>query len=174
MVKTLYLVADPHSGKQNRGSKLSGEFYNGTNPIHWGLHLYDLPKAPLPNIITLGGKVSMYKFLEDTNIQSLTISKVYKKEYNIKTKGSSKQLSRSEAGGGRTEWETSLSAHVQRKWLTIWSGGSVKALMFWRSNSDFVQKNSIRSAKNFQGRENCKGIFLFWKKVTYLIFTWYI
>lgn len=103
----------------------------------------------------------MYKFLEDTNVQSLTISKVYTKEYNIKTKRSSKELSRSEAGGGRTEWEISFWAHVQTKWLTIWSGGSVKALMFQRSNSDFIQNNSIRSAKNFQGRENCKGIFLF-------------
>lgn len=33
--------------------------------------------------------------------------------------------------------------------------------MFQRSNSDFIQKNSTRSAKNFQERENCKGIFLF-------------
>lgn len=42
----------------------------------------------------------MYTFLEDTNIQSLRISKVYKKEYNIKTK----EVARNRVGV-RLEWE---------------------------------------------------------------------
>lgn len=40
--------------------------------------------------------------------------------------------------------------------------------MFQRKKSDIIQKNHIRSAKDFQGTENCKGSFPF-LKITSLI-----
>lgn len=89
------MVADPHSGKQNRGSKLSGDFYNGTNPIHAGSTFMTSQRPHLLISSQWGIKFQCINFWK-----ILTILKVYKKENNIKTKGSCKELSRSEL-----EWE---------------------------------------------------------------------
>lgn len=40
---------------------------------------------------------------------------------------------------------------------------------FEKNNSDIIQKNSIRRAKNLQGRENCKGYFSFLKITSFIL-----
>ena len=64
--------------RAERGSKLSRDSYKVTNPIHEGPTLMTLtnpnylPKAPSPNTITSGSRVSTYEFGGDTSIQSVT------------------------------------------------------------------------------------------------------
>lgn len=42
------------------------------------------PKAPLPNTITLGGRVSIYDFWEDINIRSITRVKTISQRWSYK------------------------------------------------------------------------------------------
>ena len=53
-------------------------------------------------------------------------------------------------------------------------GGVMNALMFQKSNSDFIQQNSIRSAKNLQGKKNCKGYFPFFENNCFYFYMIYL
>ena len=50
-------------------------------------------------------------------------------------------------------------------------GGVMNALMFQKSNSDFIQQNSIRSAKNLQGKKKIVRVIFPFLKITAFIFT---
>lgn len=64
-----YIPTWQKEGKQ----ALYGPLYEGTNPIHEDstLMTYLFPKAPPPNTITSGFKISTQEFWGDTNIQSI-------------------------------------------------------------------------------------------------------
>ena len=53
--------------------------YKGTNPIYSRISLRHnhLPKSPHSNTITLGTRISTYKFWANTNIQSIAIILVF-------------------------------------------------------------------------------------------------
>lgn len=57
----------------------------GTNPILEALpsRPKDLPKAPSPNTILLGIRVSAYKFWGDTNIQSVALTHREKRHFLV-------------------------------------------------------------------------------------------
>lgn len=71
-----FLLVSSGGEQRAASSKLSGDSYKGTDPIHEGFTLMTLfnpsylPKALLPHTITVRGRISMYKF---GRTQSITV-----------------------------------------------------------------------------------------------------